>query len=116
MPYKDIEKYKAYRKKHNAEWCKKYRIKRREKILLYYGNGKIECSCCFESTLEFLSIDHINGGGTKQKKLENNRDIYNLIQREKKKTGEYPKEYRILCHNCNQSYGFYGYCPHQMRK
>lgn len=26
---------------------------------------------------------------------------------------KYPKGFRTLCHNCNMSYGFYGYCPHQ---
>ena len=29
----------------------------------------------------------------------------------------FPKDkYRLLCHNCNQSMGWYGYCPHQKEK
>lgn len=29
------------------------------------------------------------------------------------KRNKFPKGYRILCHNCNLSKSFYGYCPHQ---
>jgi hypothetical protein len=25
----------------------------------------------------------------------------------------YPPGYRVLCHNCNSAYGYYGHCPHQ---
>ena len=25
----------------------------------------------------------------------------------------WPTGYRVLCHNCNMSLGFYGHCPHQ---
>jgi hypothetical protein len=24
----------------------------------------------------------------------------------------FPEGYRVLCHNCNQSLGYFGYCPH----
>jgi hypothetical protein len=25
----------------------------------------------------------------------------------------FPKEYQILCFNCNLALGFFGYCPHR---
>lgn len=25
----------------------------------------------------------------------------------------FPPGFRVLCHNCNQARGFYGYCPHE---
>jgi len=25
----------------------------------------------------------------------------------------YPTGFRVLCHNCNQAIGLYGYCPHK---
>jgi hypothetical protein len=28
----------------------------------------------------------------------------------------FPPEYRVLCHNCNQSHGWYGYCPHEKER
>ncbi len=37
-----------------------YRRNLRAKVLSHYG-GK--CSCCGESTPEFLAIDHTEGGG-----------------------------------------------------
>src|SRR3990167_10419838 len=71
----------------------------------YYSNGKNCCACCGEKNLEFLAIDHINGKGNKhRKKLGNNKYMPTILKRLK-----YPKGYRILCHNCNLSLGFYGY-------
>lgn len=95
-------------KEYNIAKCREYRQRRRLRVLSHYGNGKIECSCCLEKTLEFLSVDHIDGGGTKQKKMLKTRDMYALLIRL-----NFPLGYRILCHNCNQAIGFYGKCPHK---
>ena len=73
----------------------------------HYSNGKNCCECCGEAHLEFLCIDHIDGGGGKHRKAL--KEYLPLVLKRKK----YPKGYRILCHNCNMSLGFYGYCPHQ---
>jgi hypothetical protein len=76
-------------------------------VLEHYG---IACACCGESTYEFLCIDHINGGGNRQRKQFGcNRSFYSWLKR----TG-YPEGFRTLCHNCNQSLGYNGYCPHQV--
>lgn len=72
----------------------------------YYSNGKNCCACCGEKHLEFLVIHHIKGGGRKHRKTL--KEYLPLILKRKK----YPKGYGILCHNCNMSIGFYGYCPH----
>ena len=72
-----------------------------------YG-GK--CHCCGEMRFEFLAIDHVNGGGAEHRKLlksAHRRDFPRYL-----KSLGYPSDYRILCHNCNQSLGVYGYCPH----
>lgn len=29
------------------------------------------------------------------------------------KRNDWPKGFRVLCHNCNSSLGYYGYCPHR---
>ena len=73
-----------------------------------YG-GK--CNCCGESKIEFLGIDHINGGGAKHRRelsSGDRREFYQWLERQ-----GFPKEFRVLCHNCNMSLGLYGYCPHQ---
>lgn len=74
---------------------------------LLEGFGHI-CACCGETKKEFLALDHINGGGSAHRKLKKSHAIY----REVIKLG-FPKDrFRLLCHNCNQSIGYYGYCPH----
>lgn len=80
------------------------RIRRRQRVLTHYGGV---CECCGEDRYEFLSIDHIEGGGTQhRKKVGSNIDRW-LI-----KEG-FPEGYRVLCHNCNFAHGLYGACPHQ---
>ena len=76
----------------------------------HYSKGKNCCNCCGEKHLEFLAIDHIHGGGNKHRKTL--KEYLPLIL----KRQNYPKGYRVLCHNCNNSIGFYGYCPHQKKK
>lgn len=89
-----------------------YRAKLRSDALEAYG-GK--CECCGESRSEFLALDHIDGGGTKERReLASNTSsgVYRLAR-----DAGFPKDkYRLLCHNCNQSMGWYGYCPHQKEK
>lgn len=82
----------------------------RLEILQYYSRCKKPfCACCRVSILEFLGIDHIKGGGAKHKRIV--RHLYRWL----KKNG-FPKGFRVLCHNCNQSLGAYGYCPHDKSK
>lgn len=80
----------------------------REKLFEGYG-GK--CACCGESRYEFLALDHIKGGGRKERRKLSTQQIALRAVRE-----GFPKQYRILCHNCNQAIGWYGYCPHQEAK
>jgi len=65
--------------------------------------------------MEFLAIDHINGGGNKNVKAGHERLGWNRLI-DFRKMG-WPEElkntYRILCHNCNHAQGSYGYCPHK---
>ena len=79
--------------------------KLREQAFAGYG-GK--CECCGESRFEFLAIDHVNGGGRKERETLSTGQIARKVINE-----GFPPEYRVLCHNCNQSIGWYGYCPHQ---
>lgn len=80
----------------------------RKAVIEKYG-GK--CMCCSEAQLEFLVIDHINGGGNKQRKIMSVTKFYKILF----DTEINNKDYRVLCHNCNSALGFYGYCPHKER-
>jgi hypothetical protein len=79
----------------------------RERVLLKYG-GK--CQCCGVSQYEFLAIDHVRGGGCKERRekhFPNSQAFYNYLDKQDKSD-----KYQILCHNCNSAKSFYGGCPH----
>lgn len=97
----------------NNEKCRKLQRDRQRKlrieVLSYYSDGSLKCKCCGETEVCFLSIDHINGGGTKHRRNTGyGGHIYHWLKQNK-----YPEGYRVLCHNCNMSFGCYGFCPHQ---
>jgi len=79
------------------------------KVFEAYGN---KCACCGETIPEFLTIDHIHGGGRahrKELKSHSRAHFFRHIIR-----AGYPKDlYRLLCWNCNCTKGFLGYCPHE---
>lgn len=82
----------------------------RVEVLSHYSGGTPHCDCCGDNHLEFLALDHVNGGGNEhRRKVGSNQEVY----RELRRTG-YPEGFRVLCHNCNLSIGFYGYCPHEI--
>ena len=56
---KNREYFKAYTQS-NAKRQKAFRRENRQKVFDIYGN---KCACCGEDTYEFLSLDHIDGGG-----------------------------------------------------
>jgi hypothetical protein len=63
-------------------------------VFKHYGN---KCEICGETLPELLTIDHINGGGTKHREKVGN--IYKFLR-----NNNYPSVgYRILCANCNCS-------------
>jgi hypothetical protein len=77
-------------------------------VLAAYG-GK--CACCGEEHPSFLSMDHINGGGKKD------RSKYGSVQTwYRRALEEHPADLRVLCHNCNLARAFYGECPHQQER
>ena len=59
----------------------KYRRLARLDCIEHYSLGKNCCECCGEKHLEFLAIDHINGGGGKhRKKLGNNKYMTKILK------------------------------------
>ena len=89
---------------------RKYRARIRQEVIAAYG-GK--CTCCGESTPEFLVIDHTNNDGAAHRKeigAAGGSTIYKWL-----KKNDYPEGFQVLCHNCNMAKGFYGQCPHSMK-
>lgn len=80
----------------------------KKEVFQHYG---CKCACCGEATLEFLGIDHVNGGGNKHRR-ETLRSYCNNVYLWLKKN-DYPEGFQLLCHNCNMAKGLYGTCPHK---
>ena len=79
------------------------------KAIIIDGYGGI-CVCCKESHPEFLTVDHPNNDGWKERKSKKyeGHKFYTWL-----KINNFPKDYQLLCWNCNVSLGFLGYCPHK---
>lgn len=92
---------------------KKERQKLKLEVFEHYGGVPPKCGCCGEAHIEFLSIDHIAGGGEKHRRSIKKRAGINFYRWLRK--NNFPKGYRVLCHNCNCALGFFGYCPHKKR-
>ncbi len=86
-----------------------HRQEQRRLVISHYGGV---CRCCGLDDLEILSIDHIDGGGTVQRKLIGNSSyqMYKWII-----TNEFPDNFQVLCMNCNLA-KHQGICPHQIQK
>jgi hypothetical protein len=100
--------YRANRSKVLARE-KELRWKFRLEAIKAYG-GK--CVCCGEQTPEFLTIDHVNGGGNKHREeVGGSKQLYKILS----KKGWPKNEYRLLCYNCNCARGAFGFCPHERK-
>ena len=95
---------------HRNKWRRDWQRKLRIEVLTHYSGGTPNCACCGVQHYEFLALDHTNGNGNAERRrlgLNGGQPIYSYV----KKHG-YPEGFRVLCHNCNLSFGFYGHCPH----
>lgn len=105
LTYKHAKKYRhSHRDEINYRSRERNR-KIRMDVIKKYGN---KCSCCGENRLEFLAIDHVNGGGAKEHAQLRSGGVYRKLL----KNEVVLEDYQVLCHNCNTSKGHYGYCPH----
>ena len=107
------------KKQRNPEQLERNRVSNRERIrrirlecLGYYSSGDIKCACCGEREIKFLSLDHINGGGTQHRKIitKNGKGGNMSVWLRR---NNFPEGFQVLCHNCNMAKGFYGKCPHK---
>ena len=81
----------------------------RAEMFAVYGR---ECVCCKEREINFLTLDHVNGGGTQEFLRFGSLGLL----RQLKKRGWPQSGYRILCMNCNFATRFGRPCPHVMGK
>lgn len=97
-------------RKNRCKSC--YSARERTKALLdFYDGMGGECECCGEKDIRFLTLDHRNNDGNKQRESLQCFQIVRLARKE-----GFPKEkYAILCYNCNlaKSHRGNGICPHK---
>ena len=86
------EKYKEYHRRANKEL--------KVKTLLHYSPiDSLKCSRCGIDDIDVLCLDHINGGGSEQRRRLNighGSNFYSWLKR-----NNYPSGYQVLCFNCN---------------
>lgn len=110
-------KYTRDWKNKNKDKIRSYRKKRRnkikQKVIDLYGG---QCSCCGETIIQFLTMDHIEGGGSRdRRKSKNHIDIWRSMVKEYHEDSiNAKKKYRVLCFNCNCGRVLNnGICPHK---
>ncbi len=69
---------------------KRYRARIRAQVLQAYGSC---CACCGETIDAFLTLDHIDGGGSEE---STGGYAYRRAIRE-----GFPDSFQLLCFNCN---------------
>ena len=91
----------------------KYRRAAKIDAIRHYSNGSMCCACCGEAEIDFLNIDHMNGGGTQERKRQGRGGNSFAIYLRKR---GFPSGYRILCYNCNCALAHFKICPHERTK
>jgi hypothetical protein len=87
------------------------RRKIRQEALDHYGGC---CTCCGETELVFLTIDHINNDGAEHRRQlgsKGGNSFYYWLRR-----NSYPDTFQILCWNCNAAKHINGICPHALAR
>lgn len=68
------------------------------------------CECCGETEMAFLSLDHINGGGHRERLALGNSGLFRKLRSE-----GWPRDgFRLLCMNCQFGTLNGRTCPHQL--
>lgn len=102
---------KLARKEKIEQQRRLFRDKAKRECFEAYGN---KCVCCGESNHGFLTIDHINNDGFKEKNGNRSRKRGGFIFCAWLRKQGWPKEFRLLCWNCNsgRAYTEDKQCPH----
>lgn len=99
------------RKDQVSKYYKGRNFKLKQQVFEHYGN---KCVCCGEEELVFLTLDHINNDGNKERltlKSKGGASFYRWVIK-----NNYPNRYQILCWNCNLGRCILGECPHKRKE
>ena len=81
------------------------------RVLVIEAYGE-RCACCGEDTPEFLTLDHINGGGNAHRRKVG-ADVWSWARR-----NNFPDILQLMCYNCNgaKDRSLSKTCPHQTKR
>ena len=84
----------------------------RANALIHYSNGSPSCACCGEFRYEFLTLDHVHGGGNQHRRevtgsTKGGSSFYKWL-----KVNGYPDGFQVLCFNCNMAKAMNGKCSY----
>ena len=97
---KSKKRSREYKNLHKTEINKTFREQSkicRQIVLQHYSNGDIKCNHCGFTDERALTIDHINGGGQKHKKILKGVALSRWLVKQK-----FPVGYQVLCMNCQR--------------
>lgn len=60
----------------------------------HYSDGSFSCAYCGFSDVRALSIDHLDGGGSKERRIHRGNFYGYLVAH------DYPDGFQVLCMNC----------------
>jgi len=89
------ENYRNKHRKQIRDSQKRWYIKVREEMFILLGNKCVQCGF---SDRRALQIDHIRGGGIKERRKGNTRSFHQKVL---KSTKTKENKYQLLCANCN---------------
>jgi hypothetical protein len=107
------EKYPTRYVSKKLEYSSRHLRKTRHIVLDHYSGGKRACTCCGEAEQDFLTIDHVHGGGSRERRKlfghsqAGGHRFYRWLIR-----NGFPSGYSVLCTNCNLSKAKHGACVH----
>lgn len=108
----DVTRHVANKEKDNIR-CRVYGAARNIALKLEaldaYGGPR--CTCCGETLIGGLTLDHMNGDGAKWRKEHDRRGGARLYLWLKKH--DYPPGHQVLCATCNLAKGTGDHCPHR---
>lgn len=99
--YRKTEKYKAAGRRYEDTTIYKAKKKIRKhkwlEVVAHYTKNRMTCESCNEDDMVVLSVNHINGNGTRHRKAIGFGGIkfYRWLIK-----NNYPEGYNILCMNC----------------
>jgi hypothetical protein len=113
MGYKNMSnaeyqrKWQSIHPGYNSNMRRNIRNNEKDRVFLHYG-GYV-CACCGFDNKDALVLDHIHGGGSRQRRspgISSPSQHYRWIIR-----NNFPEGYQVLCANCNMAKGNKDKCP-----